>query len=99
MCIPIPVISPRFHSCRHAVRTPFYISGTPIDREDGAPTLRAEEGEEAGKSEEKGAGRPRRLPSNKTKIVCTIGPSSSSPQVLADLIRSGMNVARVNFSH
>jgi len=58
--------------------------------------LRAEETEI---SEGKRGGRPRRLPTNKTKIVCTIGPSSSSPEVLADLIRSGMNVARVNFSH
>jgi pyruvate kinase len=57
------------------------------------------EAEETGKSEEKRAGSLRRLPSNKTKIVCTIGPSSSSPQVIADLIKSGMNVARLNFSH
>jgi pyruvate kinase len=35
----------------------------------------------------------------KTKIVCTIGPASESPQILEGLIRGGMNVARLNFSH
>jgi pyruvate kinase len=39
------------------------------------------------------------LPSHKTRIVCTIGPSSSSPEVMEDLLRAGMNVARLNFSH
>ncbi|HUY05127.1 MAG TPA: pyruvate kinase [Candidatus Paceibacterota bacterium] len=35
----------------------------------------------------------------RTKIVATIGPSSSEPERLAELIRAGMNVARLNFSH
>ena len=35
----------------------------------------------------------------KTKIVCTIGPASESPEILEELINSGMNVARLNFSH
>ncbi|WP_438432137.1 pyruvate kinase [Gorillibacterium sp. sgz500922] len=35
----------------------------------------------------------------KTKIVCTIGPSSESPEMLRKLIRAGMNVARLNFAH
>jgi len=35
----------------------------------------------------------------RTKIVATLGPASSKPDVLARLIESGMNVARLNFSH
>ncbi len=35
----------------------------------------------------------------KTKIVCTIGPASESEEVLRELCLSGMNVARLNFSH
>jgi len=35
----------------------------------------------------------------KAKIVCTIGPASETPAMLDQLIESGMNVARLNFSH
>ena len=35
----------------------------------------------------------------KTKIVCSLGPSSSDDTVVRDLILAGMNVARLNFSH
>ncbi len=35
----------------------------------------------------------------RTKIVCTIGPASSSPEMMRELIRAGMDVARINFSH
>ena len=35
----------------------------------------------------------------KAKIVCTIGPASGSEAMLRDLMRLGMDVARLNFSH
>lgn len=35
----------------------------------------------------------------KTKLICTIGPSSGSRQVIQELIQSGMDAARLNFSH
>ena len=35
----------------------------------------------------------------KTKIVCTMGPATASDDVLRDIMLSGMNVARLNFSH
>lgn len=39
------------------------------------------------------------LPAHKTKIVCTIGPASDSPEVMEQMLHAGMNVARLNFSH
>lgn len=35
----------------------------------------------------------------KTKIICTLGPASCAKAVIADLVESGMDVARLNFSH
>ena len=35
----------------------------------------------------------------RAKIVCTLGPASSDPKVIGQLIDEGMNVARINFSH
>ena len=35
----------------------------------------------------------------KTKIVCTIGPASESKEMLTKLVKAGMSVMRMNFSH
>ncbi len=35
----------------------------------------------------------------KTKIICTLGPSSDSEEIIRDMMLSGMDVARINFSH
>ncbi len=40
-----------------------------------------------------------KLPDHKTKIVATIGPASDSPAILERLMRAGLDVARLNFSH
>ena len=37
--------------------------------------------------------------SRRTKIVCTIGPSSNSAPIMAELLKAGLDVARINFSH
>jgi pyruvate kinase len=38
-------------------------------------------------------------PIPRTKIVCTLGPASSSESVIKSLMQSGLDVARINFSH
>jgi pyruvate kinase len=40
-----------------------------------------------------------KLPDHKTKIVATIGPASDNVEILCEMIRAGMDVARINFSH
>ena len=35
----------------------------------------------------------------KTKIVCTLGPASDSSEIMEQLLKAGLNVARLNFSH
>src|SRR4029450_2348168 len=37
--------------------------------------------------------------SRQTKIVATLGPASSSPEVMEAMIRAGVDVVRLNFSH
>ncbi len=36
------------------------------------------------------------MPPNKTRIVCTIGPASDTPDVLREMIRAGMDIARLD---
>ena len=35
----------------------------------------------------------------RAKIVCTLGPASSAPERLVELVEAGMDVARLNMSH
>lgn len=42
---------------------------------------------------------PSPIPFRKAKIVCTLGPATNSDEALAQLLRQGMDVARLNFSH
>ncbi|MCA9891563.1 MAG: pyruvate kinase [Anaerolineae bacterium] len=42
---------------------------------------------------------PRPLNSKSTKIVATLGPASRDPEIIRQMIRAGMDVARINFSH
>ena len=35
----------------------------------------------------------------RTKIVCTLGPATDDVEIMKDLIRSGLDGARINFSH
>jgi pyruvate kinase len=39
------------------------------------------------------------LPAHKTKLICTIGPASASIEIMEQMLRAGMNIARLNFSH
>jgi pyruvate kinase len=44
-------------------------------------------------------GRPARSRSRRAKIICTIGPASNTEVAMRDLLRLGMDIARLNFSH
>lgn len=39
------------------------------------------------------------MPDRRAKIVCTLGPASSTPAMIEKLVEAGMDVARLNFSH
>lgn len=39
------------------------------------------------------------LPDHKTKIVCTLGPASEDREIMEKMLRAGMDIARLNFSH
>ena len=39
------------------------------------------------------------IPRRRAKIICTLGPVSSSPEMVDKLVCCGMDVARLNFSH
>jgi len=41
----------------------------------------------------------KKTPINLTGVICTIGPASSTEETLTEMVRSGMRIARLNFSH
>jgi pyruvate kinase len=59
------------------------VTGTPVDASPAASDIR----------------RADRRADRRAKIICTIGPACNSEPVLRDLMRLGMDVARLNFSH
>ena len=36
---------------------------------------------------------------NRTKMICTMGPASTQPEILLEMIKAGVDVCRLNFSH
>ena len=42
---------------------------------------------------------PTAVPYRRTKIICTIGPNTSRASIITELLKTGMDVARINFSH
>ncbi|MBL1150877.1 MAG: pyruvate kinase [Armatimonadetes bacterium] len=74
---------------------------TPASRHLGAWRTEPPEGGRLIESSEASHGGPtrRKVTSRRTKIVCTIGPAVGSREGIADLVKAGMNVARINCSH
>src|SRR5207249_4502078 len=68
-------------------------------QETQAARLRAEALQRAGAMTQQTRMTNNGVQMRKAKIVCTIGPASDSPAVLDRLIESGMDTARLNFSH
>ena len=42
---------------------------------------------------------PDTLLMRRTKIIATLGPATSSPEMIGQLVAAGMNIARLNMSH
>src|SRR5688572_9811647 len=69
----------------------------PRRRSSGAASLRRAPDRRATLAPLRPAAVAQHLP--RAKIVCTLGPSTSTPEIVSALIEDGMNVARINFSH
>ena len=41
----------------------------------------------------------RRIQMKKTKIICSVGPACNNVEVMEQMVRNGMNCARINLSH
>ena len=66
---------------------------------EGMTTAYAPEREDAHDLEADAGPRPGPRGGRRTKIVCTLGPASRSPERVRALVEAGMDVARLNFSH
>ncbi|CAL0311624.1 unnamed protein product [Lupinus luteus] len=72
---------------------------TPITSQNGSPHFGKTDSSFDLESSNYGVEREGTEASRKTKIVCTIGPSTSSREMIWKLAETGMNVARLNMSH